>query len=454
MKWIIRTVALALTGFVMAGAFAQPSRTAPPPAIKKPSKPIDDEGGRVGRDAHVPEIDAELVTIPVVAKSTTGQYVADLTKEDLTVAEDGAPQQIASFTTVNVPFHVVLLLDTSASTREHLSALQRAAIAFVEQLSAADKVKLISFNDSVRDWNAFTADKGLVRNVIGQIEPGSGTKVYDAIDSALRVLRPITGKKAIVIFSDAYDWRSESATFEASLRNLEESGVVVYPVRFETRAETERIARQQDAATSGANLPTSETIQSNPTTTPPTVPSNDPDQPGRSSPDPMSIIFGRPGARTGQDPRAGKPDPRDSKEENPKSDPGGPKVVRVPRAPEKPTDPFPRTPDPPPPVAEPASARRLNDPIKTSLDQAYLRADNYLNALAQRSGGQVYRADTMAAAPRAFAAIATELRTQYLLGYYPTNQNYDNAYRKLEVRTSRSNVTIRARPGYRMPRGN
>jgi Mg-chelatase subunit ChlD len=454
MKWMIRTVALALTGLVMSGALAQPPRTAAPPAIK-PSKPVDDERGRVvERDAAAPAIDAALVTIPIVAKSRAGQYVADLTKEELTVVEDGAPQQISSFTTVNVPVHVVLLLDTSSSTREHLSALQRAAIAFVEQLSAADKVKLISFNDSVRDWNDFTADKKLLRSVIGQIEPGSGTKVYDAIDSALNVLRPITGKKAVVIFSDAYDWRSDSATFEGSLRNLEESGVIVYPIRFETRAEAERVARQQDVATNGADLPTSETVR-NTTTTPPTVPSNEPDQPGRSTPDPMSIIFGRPGARTGRDPRETRPDPRDSGEEIPKSDPRGPKVVKVPRAPEKPTDPFPRTPDPAPPVAEAGSkSRQPTDPIKASLDQAYLTADNYLNALADRSGGQVYRADTIALAPRAFAAIAAELRTQYLLGYYPTNQNYDNAYRKLEVRTSRSDVTIRARPGYRMRRGN
>jgi hypothetical protein len=41
------------------------------------------------------------------------------------------------------------------------------------------------------------------------------------------------------------------------------------------------------------------------------------------------------------------------------------------------------------------------------------------------------------------------LRTQYLLGYYPTNRAKDGGYRKIQVKTSRKDVAIRARPGYR-----
>jgi hypothetical protein len=53
------------------------------------------------------------------------------------------------------------------------------------------------------------------------------------------------------------------------------------------------------------------------------------------------------------------------------------------------------------------------------MDMLYLTADSYLGQLADRSGGQLYKADTLASLPQAFAAIAAELRTQYLLGYYP-----------------------------------
>ena len=83
------------------------------------------------------------------------------------------------------------------------------------------------------------------------------------------------------------------------------------------------------------------------------------------------------------------------------------------------------------------------------MDNLYLLADSYLGQLADRSGGQVYRADNVGALPQAFAAIADELRTQYLIGYYPTNRDQDGAYRKISVKTLRPDIAIRARPGYR-----
>ena len=87
------------------------------------------------------------------------------------------------------------------------------------------------------------------------------------------------------------------------------------------------------------------------------------------------------------------------------------------------------------------------------MDNLYLTADSYLKEVADRSGGQVYRADNVGALPQAFAAIADELRTQYLLGYYPTNRDHDGAYRKIQVKTLRRDIAVRARPGYRARNG-
>ena len=45
-----------------------------------------------------------------------GRYVADLTKEDFLLFENGVEQEVAYFAAVEKPFTVVLMLDTSAST--------------------------------------------------------------------------------------------------------------------------------------------------------------------------------------------------------------------------------------------------------------------------------------------------------------------------------------------------
>ena len=82
------------------------------------------------------------------------------------------------------------------------------------------------------------------------------------------------------------------------------------------------------------------------------------------------------------------------------------------------------------------------------LDLAYQTADSYLQTLAEKTGGRMLRADTLDSLPDAFAKIAAELRTQYLLGYYPLNKERDERYRKIKVSAARKDVIIRARPGY------
>ena len=82
------------------------------------------------------------------------------------------------------------------------------------------------------------------------------------------------------------------------------------------------------------------------------------------------------------------------------------------------------------------------------LDLEYSKADSYLAKLAEKSGGRLLRADTLASLPDAFSKIAAELRTQYMLGYYPTNKDRDDRYRNIKVTTARKNVALRSRPGY------
>ena len=427
------TFALVIVGFLFTACIAN----AQAPRESKPKTDVANNQQRQDQDIETLKIDTNLVTVPVIASSRTGLYIGDLKKEEFKVSEDGVPQEIAFLGSIKTPFHVVLLLDTSNSTEEKLPAIQRAAIEFLDQLGPNDKVKVISFDGELHDWNDFTSDKTILRNAISQTRKGNNTRVYDAVQLALDMLRPIQQRKAIVIFTDGMDWHSDSSTFDSTIHDLDESGVIVYPIRFDTRAESERIARQQDEATNGVGLPTSTIIRTPPAgTTPTTFPSDEPipvpDQRRRSVPmiDP-SVIFGR-------------------RNPNPRPPTGSP------------TDPFPDTrprndspwPDPsrnPSPTGRTDPAKQ--DSITLMLDGLYFTADSYLKELADRSGGQVYRADTVLLLPRAFSAIAAELRTQYLLGYYPSNKNQDGSYRKIQVKTTRKDIAIRARPGYRAKTG-
>ena len=86
-------------------AHERPTPNAP---VAQPSSP--------DQDVETLKIDTNLVTVPVIASSRTGSYIADLKKEEFKLSEDGTPQQISFLATVNAPFYVVLMLDTSKST--------------------------------------------------------------------------------------------------------------------------------------------------------------------------------------------------------------------------------------------------------------------------------------------------------------------------------------------------
>ena len=126
------------------------------------------------------KVETTLVTLPVSVMDRDGRYVPNLRKEDFRLWEDGTEQQVAFFSSVDKPFSVVLMIDTSGSTRFRLEAIQDAAIAFTNQLRSDDRVMIVSFDDQIRVLSAFTSDRGRLRDAIRRTSPGDGTKLYDA----------------------------------------------------------------------------------------------------------------------------------------------------------------------------------------------------------------------------------------------------------------------------------
>ncbi|HLG16871.1 MAG TPA: VWA domain-containing protein [Blastocatellia bacterium] len=378
------------------------------------------------QDTEAIKLDTTLVTVPVIASDRNGLYIPDMKRNEFTVHEDGVRQEIVFFATIDDPFQVVLMLDTSASTKEKLAEIQRAAGAFLDELHAADRVMVISFDDDIRVQCDFTGDRADLRSAIAKTRPGQGTRLYDAVRLALAELKSVRGRKALVIFTDGVEWRSNRTRYEDNIREIEESNVIAYPIRYDTREETERLARRQQE---GGGVVTPDIVFGPPrTTTPPTVPGGG-GPPTTEKKDPYELPLPPIWIPRRTDPRR-YPDDRY---------PGG-------------RDPRDRLPEPPPsgPPNEPGTPRRgRRDDISVMLDNAYRIADEYLNDLAEKSGGKLHRADTLLSLPAAFAQIAGELRTQYSLGYYPSNTKRDGSYRRIEVRTTRKEVVIRARPGYR-----
>ena len=187
-------------------------------------------------EGDVVRIDTTLVTVPVSVLDRQGRFVPNLRREDFSVFENGIEQPIAYFEPTEKPFTVALLLDTSASTQFHLWEIKEAAIAFARQLRPQDRVLVVTFNDQVLLLTEVTNDLEVITAVIQQnANTGESTRLYDAVDLVIKErLDKIKGRKAIVLFTDGVDTASYMATYETTLREVEELDALIYPIQYDT----------------------------------------------------------------------------------------------------------------------------------------------------------------------------------------------------------------------------
>ena len=93
-------------------------------------------------------------------------------------------------------------------------------------------------------------------------------------------------------------------------------------------------------------------------------------------------------------------------------------------------------------------------------DEAFYRrggmsygGEGYLQKLSNETGGRVIQVKNENDTSVAFQHIANELRTQYQLGYTPTNTKLDGTFRKISVKVPNRDAKVTARRGYYAPQG-
>lgn len=217
---------------VLGGANYPNNRQPEPQPQQQPTPPEEVDAGDIIR------VNTTLVTIPVSAMDRDGRYVPNLQKGDFRIWEDGIEQEVAFFQSVDKPFSVVLMLDTSPSTEFRLEDIQDAAISFVNQLRADDKVMVVSFDGKIRVLSEFTTDRSRLHYAIQNSRTDGGTRLYDAIDMVInQQLSRVSGRKAIVLFTDGVDTTSRNADYQTNLMDAQELDALIYPVQYDTRGD-------------------------------------------------------------------------------------------------------------------------------------------------------------------------------------------------------------------------
>ncbi len=189
-------------------------------------------------------------TLEFTVTDLTGQYV-EISADDLVVSEDGVDQKVDTFHEAATPVSIVLALDSSGSMRKAADALMAAARTFVEALRPEDKLSLLFFSDGVLVAHDFGTNRQTSIDAINGYKPVGGTALYDALGGALTTLKPVEGRRAVVVMSDGRD-ENNAGTAPGSTRTLpdvlklaREVEATVLPIGLGTnldRAGLERLA--------------------------------------------------------------------------------------------------------------------------------------------------------------------------------------------------------------------
>ncbi len=190
---------------------------------------------------EVLRVDTSLVSIDVVVTSKTGaRSPANLKAEDFVVSEDGVRQKVENFAATDVPFNVVLLIDTSGSAKEETELMKKAAKRFLNEMRAQDRIAVIELNQRVTVLEELTSDRDKLEHAIDFLQPGTGTAFYDALQITLEdVLKKVDGRKAIIALTDGVD-STGGGTYDEILPEIEKARVTTYILEVNTESITEK----------------------------------------------------------------------------------------------------------------------------------------------------------------------------------------------------------------------
>jgi Ca-activated chloride channel family protein len=216
---------------------AQPQPQPPPQSPSLPPAQVDRQGAII-RNVNLVE-----VLFSVVTKHE--KLVTDLYKEDFKVFDDGAQQEITSFSQpTDLPLRIGMVLDTSNSIRERLKFEQDAAIDFLFNAlrRGKDQAFLMTFDDGAQIIKDFTGDTGDLRDTILKQRAGGGTSLYDAVYAASDHLlnkSPMPPgpnsdvRRVLVVISDGDDNSSNRSRGE-SVEMAQRAGVIIYSISTST----------------------------------------------------------------------------------------------------------------------------------------------------------------------------------------------------------------------------
>jgi len=205
------------------------------------------------KDDQPLRVETYLVNVPVIATDRQGRFYSGLKKENFSLVQDGEVQEIAFFADEKAPMNVVILIDSSFSTKPFLADIKSAARDFIKVFRPEDQGMIVSFESNMKVIEEFTSDQKKLRNGIDKVSIGGGSNMNDALYMIVtNYLSKIEGRKAVIVLTDGMV-NGIFINNQKLLNTLAESDILVYPILYKTKdnwsTDIPKVVKRPDGTT-------------------------------------------------------------------------------------------------------------------------------------------------------------------------------------------------------------
>jgi Ca-activated chloride channel family protein len=177
---------------------------------------------------------SDLVVLPVTVTDKGGRLLTDLPREHFTIWDEGRRQDIAAFTSEDIPVSIAMVIDDSGSMRQKLGEVVAATLSFARWSHPEDELIVVEFNDVVRDaleGRRLTAgDLPALGEALHTLRPDGQTALYDALMDGIGHLEESGhARRILVLVSDGGD-NASRATVQEVLSRAIRSNVTIYAI--------------------------------------------------------------------------------------------------------------------------------------------------------------------------------------------------------------------------------
>ena len=196
-----------------------------------------------------------------------GHFISNLRPEDFHLFDNQlTPPHFTFFQQrSDLPLHLAVLIDASASVTRRFKMEQDAALAFAKKIlrPGKDEAMVIAFNDRVTLIQSLTSQPANVSKAMAKVTPEGNTALYDAIifaaDQLHRIPESGITRRAIVVVSDGVDTVGRSTLPQAQAAAARAEAMIFSLTAnmsdIEPDAPGDRILKQLSGSTGGSVLP-------------------------------------------------------------------------------------------------------------------------------------------------------------------------------------------------------